>query len=293
MSSERFDIKYSPAPREAIQLLYISKSRYGGDWHSILHTHACTEVFYCLSGAGQFNIAGQLHAVSPDDMVIVNPQVEHTELSLNANPLEYIVLGIAGIEFLFSSPEETYAMLNCRTERDRVLFVLRTLLQEISLDLDGCEVICQDLLEVLLLWLVRSHAFTVRPCTTPIRSGSKECTAVKRYLDENFKESITLEQLAGIAHINKYYLSHMFQQEYGVSPIAYLGRQRIAESKHLLENTNHSLSQIGEMLGFSSLSYFSQCFRKAEGISPNEYRRQVRSGQRRGLDINAKQNLGH
>ncbi|MCI2046545.1 MAG: AraC family transcriptional regulator [Faecalibacterium sp.] len=292
MSSERFDVKFSPAPREAVRLLYISKSRYGGDWHSMLHTHSCTEVFYCLSGAGQFNIAGHLHAVSPDDMVIVNPQVEHTELSLNANPLEYVVLGIEGIEFLFSGPEDTYAMLNCRTERERVLFVLRALLQEISLDADGCEVVCQDLLEVLLLWLVRSNSFTVRPCSAPIRSGSKECAAVKRYLEENFKENITLEQLAGVAHINKYYLSHAFQQEYGVSPIAYLGRQRISESKYLLENTNHSLSQIGEMLGFSSLSYFSQCFHKAEGISPNEYRRQVRAGQRKGVGTKERGKLG-
>ena len=49
------------------------------------------ELFYCLSGEGQLYLAGQLFPVKPDDMVIVNPQVEHTELSLNASPLEYIV----------------------------------------------------------------------------------------------------------------------------------------------------------------------------------------------------------
>ncbi|MFR5991126.1 MAG: hypothetical protein ACLUGP_12505 [Faecalibacterium prausnitzii] len=43
-------------------------------------------MFYCLSGEGQFYLAGQLFPVKPDDMVIVNPQVEHTELSLNASP---------------------------------------------------------------------------------------------------------------------------------------------------------------------------------------------------------------
>ena len=80
--------------------------------------------------------------------------------------------------------------------------------------------------------------------------------------------------LAEVAHVNKYYLVHTFSKEYGISPINYLISRRIAESKHLLSETDHSLSQISHMLGFSSPSYFSQSFRKLEGVSPMEYRRQ-------------------
>lgn len=50
MSTQRFDIQHAPAPRESFRLLYISKSRFGGDWNSTTHTHSCTELFYCLSG---------------------------------------------------------------------------------------------------------------------------------------------------------------------------------------------------------------------------------------------------
>jgi len=53
-------------------------------------------------------------------MVIVNPQVEHTELSLNASPLEYIVLGVSGIEILFGKADSTYAIFNCRENRERI-----------------------------------------------------------------------------------------------------------------------------------------------------------------------------
>ena len=62
-----------------------------------------------------------------------------------------------------------------------------------------------------------------------------------------------------------------------------LNRRRIEESKYMLGNTGYSLAQISELMGFSSPSYFSQCFRKAEGLTPNEYRRQVRQGQRPAL----------
>ena len=57
MSTQRFDIQHAPAPRESFRLLYISKSRFGGDWNSTAHTHSCTELFYCLSGEGQFYLS--------------------------------------------------------------------------------------------------------------------------------------------------------------------------------------------------------------------------------------------
>ena len=144
MSTQRFDIQHAPAPRESFRLLYISKSRFGGDWNSTAHTHSCTELFYCLSGEGQFYLAGQLFPVKPDDMVIVNPQVEHTELSLNASPLEYIVLGVASMEFLFSQADTSYAIFNCRENRERMVTLLHMLLAEADRSLDGCETVCQD-----------------------------------------------------------------------------------------------------------------------------------------------------
>ena len=279
MSTQRFDIRHAPAPRESFRLLYISKSRFGGDWNSTAHTHSCTELFYCLSGEGQFYLAGQLFPVKPDDMVIVNPQVEHTELSLNASPLEYIVLGVASMEFLFSKADTNYAIFNCRENRERMGTLLHMLLAEADRSLDGCETVCQDLLEVLLIWLVRCTTISLQ-LEEAAPTENRECAEIKRYLDTNYREDISLDLLAELTHLNKYYLAHTFQREYGISPITYLNRRRIEESKHMLGNTGYSLAQISELMGFSSPSYFSQCFRKAEGLTPNEYRRQVRQGQR-------------
>ena len=61
-----------------------------------------------------------------------------------------------------------------------------------------------------------------------------------------------------------------------MSPINYLISRRIEESRFLLRETDHTLTLISQMLGFSSLSYFSQCFRRVEGISPMEYRKRNR-----------------
>ena len=80
----RYELNMDVPPREAIRLMYVSKSRFGGDWNSVPHTHSCTEVFYCMDGRGQFNVEGKMLDVAPDDMVIVNPRTLHTELSYQA-----------------------------------------------------------------------------------------------------------------------------------------------------------------------------------------------------------------
>ena len=136
----RYEFNMDVPPREAIRLMYVSKSRFGGDWNSVPHTHSCTEVFYCVDGRGQFNVEGKMLDVAPDDMVIVNPRTLHTELSYQANPLEYIVLGIEGIEILFEQKDRGYTMLKCSSVREELLSLMKMLLREIDAREDGCEI---------------------------------------------------------------------------------------------------------------------------------------------------------
>ena len=77
-------------------------------------------------------------------------------------------------------------------------------------------------------------------------------------------------------HMNKFYLSHAFKREYGISPINYMISRRIDESKYLLAETDLSLSQIAQMLGFSSPSYFSQVFHRTQSVSPKEFRQNLK-----------------
>ena len=88
--------------RGTAKLLNVASARYGGDWHSVPHIHNHTELFFILGGKGQFLIDDQLYPVDVNNLVIINPNVIHTEVSLNAQPLEYIVLGIEGVELVTS-----------------------------------------------------------------------------------------------------------------------------------------------------------------------------------------------
>jgi len=270
-------VAVNPVDRSVTHLLYVSVTRYSAEWHSILHTHPCAELFFITNGEGHLRLIDKTVPLSVNDLIIVNSNVEHTEISSDKNPLEYIVMGVEGLEALSGEDNcDGYSIVHFQSGAETLLFYMKSLLKEIETKQPGYDTICQDLLEVTLLQLMRRSEFKVTflPAT---HKFSTECAMVRRYIENHFKENLTLDQLADIAHVNKYYLAHSFSREYGTSPINYLLSCRIKESEYLLSETGMSLSQIAGMLGFSSPSYFSQSFRRIRGMSPRQYRSKCRA----------------
>lgn len=262
--------------RGTAKLLNVASARYGGDWHSVPHTHNHMELFFIVGGKGQFLIEDQLHPVDVNNLVIINPNVVHTEVSLNAQPLEYIVLGIEGFELAASDTSNGQFNILDHFESVEISGCLRNILREMEQKNTGYEDVCQAYMEILIIRLMRSTTLAV-PAQTQSVSANRQCAAVRRHIDQHFKEALTLEQLAEECHMNKFYLSHTFKREYGISPINYMISRRIEESKYLLAETDLSMTQIAQLLGFSSLSYFSQVFRRTQNTSPMEYRHNTKN----------------
>lgn len=273
MSHRRFNMDQSNVDSilSRAKLLNVSSAKYGGDWHSVPHTHGYTELFYTVGGNGQFCIDDKFYPVRANQLVIISPHVAHTEVSYSASPLEYIVLGIEGLELSVSeNTDGRFFILDCPGGSD-IVSCLRNIYRETEAQQPGYELICQAYMEILLSRLMRSTSFSAAE-ESGSNQASRQCSAVRHYIDAHYKEPLNLDMLAAQAHVSKYYLAHAFKSEYGVSPINYQISLRIKESRYLLRETDMSLSQISRILGFSSASYFSQSFRKAEGMSPMDYR---------------------
>ena len=272
MSNIRFEIKDQLSGDLSLQLLYITSSRCEGNWLSYIHSHQTTELFYVVSGGGEFLVEDTRFPVRPNDVVIINPHVQHTETCPDSNPLEYIVLGIEGGEFLLKDSTDTrYCMFNCYSEGPEVQKNMRSILRELDEKREHHNIVARNLLENLAVKLLRHRSVSLTP-KPPSKKSRRECCRVKNYIDHHFKEHISLDMLSEVAHVNKYHLVHSFTQEMGISPINYLIQQRIAESKHMLEHTEYSISEISQILAFSSPSYFSQSFSRLNHMSPREYR---------------------
>jgi YesN/AraC family two-component response regulator len=157
-------------------------------------------------------------------------------------------------------------------ESDKTLTYMRRILQEMQHRESRYQTVCQAYMDILVVQLMRNASFSATQMPSQPLSN-RQCSTVRRYIDNHYKESLTLDLLAAEANVNKYYLAHAFKQAYSISPINYMIICRVQEAKRLLTETDLSLSQISSILGFSSASYFSQRFRKSEGMSPAEYRK--------------------
>lgn len=101
-----------------------------------------------------------------------------------------------------------------------------------------------------------------------------ELVEIKTYLDEHYTEKIVLDDLAERYYINKYYLTKIFKETYGSTINGYIIAKRITRAKQLLRFTDMTVDEIGNTVGMGDANYFSRTFRKVEGVSPREYRKQ-------------------
>lgn len=93
-----------------------------------------------------------------------------------------------------------------------------------------------------------------------------------RYMEDYYKEAITLEQLADQIDCSPRTLLRRFKQIYRKSPIDYLIGIRLDQAKRLLLDTNLSVRDISEDVGYSDYYYFSRIFKKHIGVSPVKFR---------------------
>ena len=271
MSHRHYSINAKDIPKMNSKLLSISRSKDDKDWQSVFHTHPFTELFFVLNGEGKFLFRNDVHSIKTGDLILIPPYLEHTEQSIPGMPLEYYVIGIDGIAFQTEEDSSSTAQIFCNFDnRTLIADLFAQIYYEVKAKKYGSDMICQHLLEILILRIVRSRH------VVPVPIGSvrmtKECAQIKEYLDTNYSEHITLETLTGLTHMNKYYMAHSFTKFTGLSPIQYLNQRRLETACQLLRDTDFSVSDISSQTGFSSQSYFTQIFRKYYGITPIKYR---------------------
>ena len=112
--------------------------------------------------------------------------------------------------------------------------------------------------------------------TCIIAGGAKRqnLQEIKDYLDAHYGEKITLDALAEQFYINKFYLTRVFKEQFGQTVTGYLMQLRITQAKRLLRFSDKNIETIAQECGMSDANYFSRIFKKVEGTTPGQYRRQ-------------------
>ena len=99
---------------------------------------------------------------------------------------------------------------------------------------------------------------------------------VKEYIDAKYYEDFDLNSLSYMFNISQNYLSASFKKEVGVSITDYINNTRIHYAKQFLKNTDKSIKDIAEKVGYKNIRTFNRLFQKHEGITPTIYRNNIK-----------------
>ena len=104
----------------------------------------------------------------------------------------------------------------------------------------------------------------------------QQIETIALYLNDHYAQGTSIEQLVKIACMSATKLQKTFKEYHGCTITAYVQQRRISQSEHLLANTELSIGQVAESVGYAKASRFAELFRKSTGLLPGEYRKKSR-----------------
>lgn len=247
-----------------------------------MHYHHAYEVYYIIEGEREYFIDDTFFKVSKGDLVWVPANMLHrtdgkgaTRFLLYFKP-DFIKTYVqqpmidklfAGEPFVFHADATTDKQLN--TILNRLLNEFNVLEKQPQ---NGDEMLLIGYLLQLLFLIYTSENNYVSEV-----SEDNHASRIIKYVNENYANILSMEEVANQFFISKYYLCRLFKKSIGVSFISYLNTIRIKAACELLKTESIFLSEVAIRCGFNSTPYFCKVFKDEKGISPSEYRNKFKS----------------
>lgn len=123
----------------------------------------------------------------------------------------------------------------------------------------------------------RFVASTAQPIPVPMVDSNcpdeRNLQIVYQYIEKNYRRKITLDEAAGLILMSAFQLCRLFRKKTGLAFKEYLIRYRLQRAETLLAGTSASITEIACAVGFADISNFQRLFRKRNGVTPREYRK--------------------
>ncbi len=254
---------------------------------SSYHSHSNIEIAYILSGTGRYLVDGVNYDVKQGDLLICNPGVMHQSIVTNPSDqtLEFVV-GLTDIHFL-NMPENTIELpggvhllsLNSEYKREISRCCYEIMEENVSTQPGRYYLIQAQMMKILILifrTIVGTN--THESVSMAFESYSKGYVVKKivQYLNENYSQHISLDQIAHNMYLSPVYISKIFKEKTGDSPINYLIKIRLNKAREMLKEDKGSIKTIASLVGYDDVYHFSKLFKKHYGISPLNFRKIAR-----------------
>ncbi len=274
--SEHRNVSYSKS--DVIKLdtkcLYAGKLERIKQWNEKPHSHPFCEIMFVISGAGKTVIGGNEYDIKKGDIIVYNPNTMHEESTTGASGLELAFFGITNFK-INNLPSDSLIdkcaspILPTGEDEERFSFYFSSLIEEVYGSKQYSDLIIKYWARLILIGILRlTNNSEAKFVTNAI------FTQIYQYLNTNFTKIESMDQICEDLNVSKYYIPHVFKKYIGKPPMQYITSKRIDYAKKLLQETDISACEIGEMCGYKDHTLFFKAFKKLVGTTPIAFRRE-------------------
>lgn len=239
--------------------------KFNGDCHNYW------ELTYLDRGILYTNVDGVDYKLEQGDLIFYSPSQFHTQSTDKNTIASYLTLNF---DMKFNTDNIKLSNKIFKTTRKS-----QSILKNLMYELNSNSLFCNDLslcyLKQLIIQLIRdTNQNTKYSCvTTEMKQNYENETLnnILEYIDNNIESSICVNSLCSKFAISSSTLHLLFKNNLRTTVNSYINTLKLNKSKELISESSYSISEISEILGFSSIHYFSKKFKNVFGISPTEY----------------------
>lgn len=273
--------------------IFVDKN--SGDWHMPMEWHTSLEIFMCVKGEGKYYIGNKAYEFCKGDIFVIGNNELHKSEIMEGGAFDAFIIMFAPESFLtnrYLGGKDLLDIFYGRTEKfchkytpdpeKQIIYenISKIILSEYEQKKENYLTSISTLLIWFLIDLDRSYNINgdlgISYEMNDRLKHKKIITEVLNFVEINYKSDINLGQLANDLYVNQAYLSREFKKITGYSMIKFITNKRIREARELLRNSDMSISEVAITVGYNNITHFHTMFKKEIGISPKEFRNQIR-----------------
>jgi len=258
------------------------------------HKHDFIEIRYIFSGNCQYILDNVTYNVKAGDIVICNPNVEHMFKALPSkeSTVEFHIgltdIHIKNLPKNHLCAKDTYPIIHIpASHKQEFIKCLYEMLLEYENKKMGNDLMIKSLSMKFLILLFREMYHEEKPISEnsidlgyDFESSTNKTYIVNTiisYFNENYRKKISLNKISQNMYLSPVYISKLFKEETGESPINYLIQLRLEKAKDILSTSSSiSIKDIARNVGYDDAYYFSKLFKKYYGVAPSQYKDKAR-----------------
>jgi AraC-like DNA-binding protein len=243
--------------------------------HTCAREGGCPETvfIYCSEGNGWCEVAGRMHEISRNQLLILPASIPHAYGADKKKPWTIYWFHAVGVhlplylDMLGATMEKPVVPLGGDVQ---LLSLFEDVLEELEHGFTTAHLLYAAHALTHLMGLILRHKDEAGYGATNVRERVARSI---EFMKDHLREPLKIATLAGLVSLSRSHYTTLFQRVTGYAPLSYLNHLRMQRAVQLLNTTDQSIKQISDQLGFCDQFYFSRAFVKMHNHSPSEHRR--------------------